>query len=76
MTYIFLIQDPKSHCSHGGQIPGVLAGQSVPLAALATVAPILPFGVTTLRDDSKDSTESDQSLIGSQPQSEAFQRFL
>lgn len=75
MTYIFLIQDPKSHCSHGGQIPGtgVLAGQSVPLAALATVAPILPFGVTTLRDD---STESDQSLIGSQPQSEAFQRFL
>lgn len=78
MTYIFLTQDPKSS-SHGGQIPGllpgtgVLAGQSVPLAALATVAPILPFGVTTLRDD---STESDQSLIGSQPQSEAFQRFL
>lgn len=77
MAYIFLIQDPKIS-SHVGQIPGtgVLAGQSVPIAALATVAPILPFGVTTLRDDSKDSTESDQSLIGSQPQSEAFQRFL
>lgn len=73
MTYIFLIQDPKS--SHGGQTPGtgILSGHSVPIAALATVAPILPFGVTTLRDD---STESDQSLIGSQPQSEAFQRFL
>lgn len=52
---------------------GIAAGQSIPLAALATVAPILPFGVTTIRDD---STESDQSLIGSHPQSEAFQRFL
>lgn len=70
-------QDPKSQ---GGQSTsavdtGVIAaaGQPIPLAALATVAPILPFGVTTLRDD---STESDQSLVGSQPQSEAYQRFL
>lgn len=45
----------------------------VPKAALATVAPILPFGVTTLRDD---STESDQSLIGSQAHPEAIQRYL
>lgn len=48
-------------------------GQTIPLAALATVAPILPFGVTTLRDD---STESDQSLTCSQVAPEAFQRFL
>lgn len=43
------------------------------VAALATVAPILPLGVTTLQDD---STESEQSLTGSQGQSEALHRFM
>lgn len=72
VSLYFILKDPKSQSSYGGQTP-IIAGQSIQLAALATVAPILPFGVTTLRDD---STESDQSLVGSQPQPEAFQRFL
>lgn len=72
---VIFLQDPKSQGGHtsGIDTAAIAAGQSVPLAALATVAPILPFGVTTLRDD---STESDQSLVGSQPQAEAYQRFL
>lgn len=50
-------------------------GQPLPFAvtALATVAPILPLGVTGFRDD---STESDQSLTYSQSQSEALHKIM
>lgn len=81
MIFLFIeinlltLKDQKSHTTQSAQTPNT-SNASVPIAgalALATVAPILPFGVTTLRDD---STESDQSLIGSQTQPEAFQRFL
>lgn len=52
-----------------------VAGPPIPfaVAALATVAPILPLGVTTLRDD---STESDQSLTYSHSQPDALHRFM
>ncbi len=53
-----------------------VAGPPIPFAAvatLATVAPILPLGVTTLRDD---STESDQSLTYSHSQQDALHRFM
>lgn len=74
-SQFFCFKFPQDPNSQGLQTPstGAAAGQSIPLAALASVAPILPFGITTIRDD---STESDQSLIGTHPQSEAFQRFL
>lgn len=60
------------------------AATAVPSSALAgspaavplpftVAAPILPLGIATLRDD---STESDQSLTGSQSQSEALHRFV
>lgn len=70
---MFVLQDQKS----GQQSLNIigLAAPTIPLAvaALTTVAPILPLGVTTLRDD---STESDQSLTYSQSQSEAIQRYM
>lgn len=44
------------------------------VAALATVAPILPLGVTALRERD-DSTESDQSLTYSHSQPDAY-RFM
>lgn len=59
----------KSHTIHSSQTPNTNNAKILPIAALATVAPILPFDVTTLRDD---STESNQSLIGTQ----APQRYL
>lgn len=69
----FLIfQEQKSQTAPSSNTPNTSSG-TVPVAALATVAPILPFGVTTLRDD---STESDQSLIGPQAHPEVIQRYL
>lgn len=43
------------------------------VAALATVAPILPLGVSGIRDD---STESDQSLTYSHNPPDVLQRFM
>ena len=53
----------------------VVANPTLPfaVAALATVAPILPLGVTGFRDD---STESDQSLTYSHNPPDALQRFM